>query len=303
MTVSVRRETVRFASGSTECAALHYPGTNGGCVIMAGGTAVTKGPASDRFAQRFNAAGFAVLAFDFRRFGGSGGSPRQVVDIGEQLADWQAAIGFAAALPDVDPAAVSLWGFSLAGGEVFEVAAANPQLASVIAQTPLADGRAAAPNALRNMTLPALLRLTGLAVADGLGALIGREPLLVPAAGHRGEVASLTTPDAMDGTRALDPDGVHTDWDQRVAARIALQVGFYRPGLKADQVTCPLLVLVCDQDQSVLTEPGVQAAGRAPRGEVVRVSGRHYAPFLESHEQAVEAELSFLLRHLPEPTA
>jgi hypothetical protein len=225
-----------------------------------------------------------------------------VVDIGDQLADWQAAIAFAAGLPDVDPAGISLWGFSLAGGEVFEVAAANPQLASVIAQTPLADGRAAAPNALRHMTPSALLRLIGLAVADSLGSLVGREPLLVPAAGVRGQVASLTTPDAMDGTRALDPDGVHAGWNQRVAARIALQVGLYRPGLKASQVRSPLLVLVCEQDRSVLTEPGVQAAERAPRGEVVRVPGQHYAPFLESHEQAVEAELSFLLRHLPGST-
>ena len=45
MSVSMERESVRFASGGTECAAWHYPGTNGGCVIMAGGFAVTKEPA------------------------------------------------------------------------------------------------------------------------------------------------------------------------------------------------------------------------------------------------------------------
>ncbi|MFC1406760.1 MULTISPECIES: alpha/beta hydrolase [Streptacidiphilus] len=299
MRVSVRPQKVSFASGGVECAALHHPGTNGGCVIMAGGTSVTKEPASELFARRFNEAGFAVLAFDYRRFGESGGAPRQVVDIGEQLADWQAAIGFAAGLPDVDPAAISLWGFSLSGGHVIRIAADNPQLASVIAQTPLADGRAAAPNALHSMTPLALLRLTGLAVADALGALVGRKPLLVPAAGVRGAVASLTTPDAMDGQRALDPDHRHPDWEQTVAARIALQVGRYRPGLEAAQVRCPLLVVVCDQDSSVLPEPGVRAAALAPAGELVRLPGRHYAPFLESHEQAVEAELSFLRRHLP----
>ena len=304
MRVSVRREKVSFASGSAECAALHYPGTNGGCVIMAGGTSVTKEPATDQFAQRFNEAGFAVLAFDHRRFGGSGGHPRQVVNIGEQLADWQAAIGFAAGLPDVDPAGISIWGFSLAGGHVFEVAAANPQLASAIAQTPFADGRAAAPNALRSMTPLALLRLIGLAVADALGALVGRKPLLVPTAGARGEVASLTTPDAMEGQRALDPDHHHdADWEQTVAARIALRAGLYRPGRKAAQVRCPLLVVVCDDDRSVLPEPGARAARLAPRAELVRLPGQHYAPFLEAHEPAVEAELSFLRRHLPQSAA
>lgn len=67
-----QREKVRFVSGDTSCAAWHYPGSNGGCVIMAGGTSVTKEPASDLFAARFHDAGFAVLAFDHRRFGESG---------------------------------------------------------------------------------------------------------------------------------------------------------------------------------------------------------------------------------------
>jgi pimeloyl-ACP methyl ester carboxylesterase len=69
-------------------------------------------------------------------------------------------------------------------------------------------------------------------------------------------------------------------------------------------VRCPLLVLACDQDQSVLARPAVRAAGRAPRAELVRMPGGHYEPFLGGHERAVEAELSFLRRHLlGEPAA
>lgn len=44
--------------------------------------------------------------------------------------------------------------------------------------------------------------------------------------------------------------------------------------------------------------PAVRAGQRAPHGEVLRVPGGHYAPFLAAHEQVVEAELSFLRRHL-----
>ncbi|MET8096559.1 alpha/beta fold hydrolase [Streptomyces sp. NPDC005236] len=292
------RKELRFASGDTTCAAWHYPGTNGGCVIMAGGTAVTKEPASDLFARRFNDAGFAVLAFDHRRFGGSGGSPRQVVHFAEQRADWQAAIECAAELPDVDPGKIALWGFSLAGGHIFQVAADSPRLACAIAQTPLVDGPAVAPHALRSMTLPALLRLFGRAVADAIGALLGRPPLLVPTAGRRGDVASLTTADAMDGDRALDPDHRHVGWEQTVAARIALKIGGYRPGRHASRIRCPLLVVVCDQDRSALPGPAVKAARNAPNSEVLRLAGRHYAPFLEAHEQAVEAEIAFLVKHL-----
>ncbi|MFI0151541.1 alpha/beta hydrolase [Streptomyces lydicus] len=293
-----QREKVRFVSGDTSCAAWHYPGFNGGCVIMAGGTSVTKEPASDLFAARFNDAGFAVLAFDHRRFGESGGAPRQIVRFDEQVADWHAAIECAAGLPDVDPDRIAVWGFSLAGGHVFRVAADHPRLACAIAQTPLVDGLASAPHALRAMTPLAALRLFGRGVADALGGIAGRPPLLVPTAGARGAVASLTTPDAMDGDRALDPDRRHTGWEQTVAARIALQIGRYRPGRHASRIRCPLLVVVCDQDQSVLPDPAVRAARNAPASEVVHLPGRHYAPFLESHEQAVAAEISFLMNHL-----
>ncbi|MCX5214287.1 lysophospholipase [Kitasatospora sp. NBC_00240] len=293
-----RREEVRFASGRTTCAAWHYPGSDGGCVIMAGGTSVTKEPATDQFAARFNDAGLAVLAFDHRRFGESGGTPRQIVRLDEQVADWHAAIEYAAGLPDVDPDRIAVWGFSLAGGHVFRVAADHPRLACAIAQTPLVDGPAVAPHALRAMTPLALLRLLGRGVADTLGGLAGRPPLLVPTAGPRGAVASLTTSDAMDGDRALDPDGRHTNWERTVAARIALQIGGYRPGRHAARIRCPLLVVVCDQDESALPGPAVRWARNAPRSEVVHLPGRHYAPFLESHEQAVEAQLAFLHQHL-----
>src|SRR5580658_3307804 len=134
--MAAQREKVRFTSGGTECAGWLYRGTNGGCVIMAAGLAVTKGAGTDRFASRFQEAGFSVLAFDYRRLGESGGQPRQVVRVRDELADWQAAIAYAATLPEVDPARLAIWGFSSTGGHVFTVAARHPQLAAAIAQTP-----------------------------------------------------------------------------------------------------------------------------------------------------------------------
>jgi alpha-beta hydrolase superfamily lysophospholipase len=131
---SVEREKVHFASGDTTCAAWHYAGTNGGCVIMAAGLAVTKEPGTDRFARRFHEAGFSVLAFDYRHLGDSGGQPRQIVRIGEQQADLQAAIDFARTLPGVDASKLAIWGFSASGGHVFAVASRNPDLAAAIAQ-------------------------------------------------------------------------------------------------------------------------------------------------------------------------
>ncbi|GAA4633402.1 alpha/beta hydrolase [Actinoallomurus vinaceus] len=298
MRVSAQREKVRFVSGGVECAAWHYPGANGACVIMGAGGAVTKEPGTDPFAERLNDAGFAVLAFDYRRLGESGGRPRQIVRIGEQLADWEAAITFAATLPGVAPDRIAIWGFSLSGGHVLRVAADDPRVAAAIAQTPLADGPDATRKAGRHQRPSAMLRFTGRGLLDALGGLLGRPPLLVPLAGEPGTVAMLTTPDGLDGDRALNPGNRYPDWQQVIAARSALRIPFYRPGRHAPRARCPLLVVVCDQDQTAPPGPAIRAAERAPRGELVRLPGGHYAPFLEAHEQAVEAELSFLRRHL-----
>jgi pimeloyl-ACP methyl ester carboxylesterase len=296
MQMSTVRELVRFTSGDTDCAAWHYRGTNGACVIMAGGFAVTKEPGTDLFAHRFHQAGFSVLAFDYRHIGESGGRPRQVLSVRGQLADWDAAITFAGTLPGVDPTRLAVWGFSASGGHIFLVARDHPQLAAAIAQTPNADGLATMHNAARFQKPGAMLRFTGRAVVDGLGARLGRPPRLVPLAGRPGTVALLTTPDAQDGDRALNPGNRYPDWLQMVAARSALRLGFYRPGRQARRIQVPLLVLVCDQDETALAEPSVRAAERAPQGEFVRLPGGHYAPFLDEHDAAVAAELAFLQR-------
>lgn len=82
----------------------------------------------------------------------------------------------------------------------------------------------------------ALLRLTGRAILDAFGGLVGREPLLIPLAGKFGGVAALTTPDALNGDRALNPGNKYPRWRQEVAARSALRVGFYRLGRYASRV-------------------------------------------------------------------
>lgn len=298
MRVSGQREGVRFPSGDAECAAWYYPGSNGSCVIMAAGLAVIKEPGTDPFAKRFADAGFSVLAFDYRRLGESGGHPRQIVRVGEQLEDWAAAIRYARGLPGIDPQRIAIWGFSVSGGHVFQVAANNRHLAAAIAHSPAADGHAAMRNALPHTTPLALTRLSLTALVDWLGGFLGRQPLLVPLAGERGAVASITTPDARNGACALNPDNKYPAWQQEVAARSALRVGFYRPGRHARRIECPLLVLAYDDDGVTPHAAAVRAGQRAPRGEIVRLPGGHYEAFMDGHDAAVKVLLSFLRRHL-----
>lgn len=295
------RKRITFRSGAEDCAAWHYQGSNGACVVMAGGAGVTKEPATDRFAARFQAAGYSVLAFDHRHLGESGGTPRQVVRIREQLADWEAALDFAASLPGVAAGKVAGWGFSLAGGHLLRLAArpsGQRRLAAVIAQAPLADGAASSPRALSHESPGVLARFPLIALRDVMRGLAGRDPLLVPLAGPRGAVAMLTTPDATDGERALNPGNAYPDWQQTIAARCVLPIAMYRPGRTASRIACPLLAVISTGDQSVLAAPALKAARRAPAGEILQIDGGHYAAFIDQHEKVVAGELDFLHRHL-----
>jgi uncharacterized protein len=303
MPMTARRRKVDFPSAGTRCAAWHYPGSNGACMIMAAGLAVIKEAGTDRFARRFHDAGYTVLAFDYRRLGESGGMPRQLVRVGDQIADWHAAIRFASTLPGVDGGKLAIWGFSVSGGHVFSVAAHNPRIAAAIAHSPLADGLDAMRNALRHTTPLALARLTGRAAADTVGGLLGRDPLLVPLAGEPGTIASLTTPDSLNGPAALNPGNRYPQWQQSVAARSAIRVGFYRPGRFASRIRCPLLVVAYEADGVAPPMPAICAAQRAPRGQVARLPGGHYTAFLDGEEQAAHALVSFLDRELRPPGA
>ncbi len=70
---------------------------------MAHGFSATRGDRLPAYAERFAAAGLAVLLFDYRHFGDSGGEPRQLLHIGRQLEDYRAAIAFAKGLDGIDP--------------------------------------------------------------------------------------------------------------------------------------------------------------------------------------------------------
>ena len=78
-----------------------------------------------------------------------------------------------------------------------------------------------------------------------------------------------------------------------------LRVATYRPVRSAASVACPLLVCVCERDQTTPPGAAIKMGERAPRGEVLRYPVGHFEIYLgEPFEQAVAAQTAFLQRHL-----
>ncbi len=70
-------------------------------IVMAHGFTAVKEQYLDRYAEVFASAGLAVLVFDNRNFGASGGEPRQEIDPVQQVRDYRHAITYARTLPPV----------------------------------------------------------------------------------------------------------------------------------------------------------------------------------------------------------
>src|SRR5262249_10512425 len=132
---------------------------------------------------------------------------------------------------------------------------------------------------------------------DQARALAGRPPLLVKAAGAPGEAALMSSPDAVSGFAGLtEPDSA---WTNKVAARIGLRIGLYRPGRHAARIAPPLLACICAEDKLVATTAAQKVADPAPRGEAVHYPIGHFDIYVgEWFERAVADQTAFLERSL-----
>ena len=203
------RHTVRelsFISRGTRCAAFLYRPRgkkNPPLVVMAHGFGAEMAFGLHPFAERFTREGLAVFMFDYRGFGQSGGTPRNLVSPRRHVQDWQAALDFACTIPGVDPGRVALWGSSFSGGHVLVTASRNPSVRAVVCQVPFVDGLAVA----LDTKAWKLLRGTAAAARDLFRMLTLREPYYVRMAGRPEELALMNSPDSLDGYTALVPRG------------------------------------------------------------------------------------------------
>ena len=81
-------------------------------------------------------AGFVVLTFDWRCCGESGGMV-STGGLAEQL-DMRAAVDFFLSRPEVDPSGIAVYGFSMGAVSAIIVAAEDPRIKAVVADSPYA---------------------------------------------------------------------------------------------------------------------------------------------------------------------
>jgi pimeloyl-ACP methyl ester carboxylesterase len=229
-------------------------------VLMAPGLTGTKDGHLEPFARRFLRAGFAVLLFDYRSFGGSEGEPRHWVDPERHREDWEAALRYTrtelARVGLVDAARVALWGTSFSGGTALVVAAHDSAICAVVAQCPyLATPPSQQPDR-RQMVYFVFWTLL-----DSLRARLGLSPLYVPAFGRPGErvfANSRENPPARD-PRAADahafwhrlPAELRGGWQNKLLARVFATIDATVPLEHVPKIRCPVYLIAGAHDDMV----------------------------------------------------
>ena len=286
--MSMSRKELTFASGQDTCAAWFYPvvADKGArpVIVMAHGLTGTRRDRLGAFAERFAAADIAALVFDYRGFGDSTGEP-DLFEPSRQLEDWRAAIAFARSLPDIDAGRVATFGSSLGGGNALAAAAEDAKVAAVISQVPFLDRdsqtSAKSPGALEQMKAAAL------------------EGGYLAAVGQPDEAAFISAPGAEAGWRRVVAIGEDSRWRNRVSASWLLGPP-YSAIRHAASLHCPWLVCIAANDRVAKPGPAIEAARKAPKGELRIYPGVDHFDIYDgpAHEAVVADEIEFLHRHL-----
>ena len=239
-----QHDQVTFTSEGVELDGWHFTGAGDAfdgphgrpVVVMAHGLGGTKDSGLEPFATGLAEAGLDVLAFDYRGFGASAGTPRQ------RVSAWPARSRTTAPpwlrpprLPGVDPRRLVLWGVSLAGGHVLAAAAGRDDVAAVVSLTPLVDGLAAARLAMKHHSPRALLRSTAAGLRSRVSSLRGREPVMMPVVARPGEVGALTLAGPREDYLAI----AGPTWRNEIDASVGLELGSHRPARHAKSAALP----------------------------------------------------------------
>jgi dienelactone hydrolase len=294
---SFRKDVTFEAKGTKVSAWFYLPedlSTPVPCIIMGHGFGGTKDILLERYAIHYRNAGYAVLAFDYRYFGTSGGEPRQLMFISYQLEDYRAAVKYVRSLKEIDSEKIVLWGTSASGGYGIVLAAQDKKIAGVVAQCPGLDHKASEQMIRDELGIKHVLRLFVHAQRDMMRARLGLSPHKIPLVGKPGTMAFLPILEAYEGYRKI----VSKHFVNEICARVILRSHGFNPSKHIQNVRCPILIQICDHDKLAPIRPETERELRK-HAEVKRYPIGHFEIYAgDNFKRAVNDQLEFFEKNL-----
>ncbi|MCW1487832.1 alpha/beta hydrolase [Acinetobacter baumannii] len=273
----------------------YIPKTNNksAVIIMAHGFAGLRQFKLIQYAQRFAQAGYAVILFDYRYWGGSTGKPREMISINSQLEDWKTMIQYASTCKFKDNRRIVLWGTSLSGGYALSLASELKNIQAIMVQIPYVDGAETA-KLYPLQRYPQALKLSS---QDYMGSKMGLNPKRLPVVDQY-KLCFMPTADSYYGYLSIvNPDYY---WSGEVPARVFFNLMRYRPIQLVRQINIPVLFIAAQHDSLIPIESSREAATNiAPFVSYHEWDMKHFDIYHGSwFEKAVTTQLEFLHQHI-----
>jgi fermentation-respiration switch protein FrsA (DUF1100 family) len=227
---------------------------------MAGALTSVKEIVLPLYAERFAAAGFVTLAFDYRFLGASGGEPRSQIFPWEQVEDIRNAISWLSYRPEVDPERIGGWGVSLGGAHMLYLPAFDRRLKAVVATVPSV---ATTENLMLWMGREAIGQMLGFLNRDRTSRYKSGEVTYMKAVSDGSEQALMPSPEAasyyLEANRTIAPN-----WRNQVTVESLEKMMEHDPTYAIHLISpTPLLVVVAENDQALPTPLTIKAFERA----------------------------------------
>lgn len=299
----VQRQDVEFdADGLTLRGWLYRPAGDAGsgqrhpAIVMCGGYGTTKEMFTDLYAEKFAAAGFAVLLYDHRGFGASDGLPRHEANPWQQVEDFRHAITHARSLDGIDSERLGIWGSSYSGGHALVVAATDRRVKCVAVQVPTTHGTQAA---LRRVSGDAETALLARFATDRQQRAAGAAPAMLPLMGDADSGAVYRSPDAIAWYTAAYRRAPAEK--PEISLRSVEFARAYNPADYIERISpTPLLMQVAEKDSITPTDLALQAYRDALEPKSLRIipGAGHFDVYTLDFEATAGAALAWFVSHL-----
>jgi fermentation-respiration switch protein FrsA (DUF1100 family) len=269
-------EALTFESAGVGCAGLYYrpDGEALPAVAMAHGFSGVKEMDIPAFAERFAAAGIAVLLFDYRYFGGSAGEPRGRLHPAAQIEDYRNALSWLALRDEIDAERLGVWGTSFSGAHVLHLGAFDRRVKAVVSQIPAIDLYLNAQRLMTPRQFASSLQLIG---ANRLRQYATGELATMKVVAPEGEPCLLPSQESYENLTRLQAT-VAPSWRNVVTVDSIERILEYRPALSIELISpTPLLMIVGGRDALTPPEFALDAFARAREPKsLYYFNGGHY---------------------------
>lgn len=260
------RRDITFQSQGVQCAGwLYVPdqlaaGAKAPALVLANAITAVKEIVLPAYAERFAAAGYVTMAFDYRYLGASEGEPRGQLFATEQIDDLRNAISWLSLQPEVDASRVGAWGASFGGAHLLYLAAFDRRIKTVVAVAPsmrASDimvhfmGRQGLAQTLEFLGQARTARYQSGAVSTMKAVSDGSEPAMLP------------NPEAYVFYSRLGRETAPS-WRNEVTVESMEKLIEYDPAYPIDLIApTPLLMILGENDHSQPPHLAIEAYARA----------------------------------------